>query len=271
MSIVANAREWLLLNQLQSRVEGVPEEVRAEASRLLALSRERAAAAESLWLAGHAGESVRLAREAVELAREAVGDADQSLPTASRDIERYRQLRDLHARLLCEHEPLMLGPRAVSRRRRVRVALAALSLVMLCFSLVAAVRLRNRVRVVASAQYGEHYTALDAIDGDQNTEWLLPDHAAGFIDVLIVPRRRVARVKLMNARNIPFDDRATRDVAVEAFDGSRVVKTGAATFEGPSRAAAWRTIEVGATVDRLRVHVNSWHAAGGGFAEIVVE
>lgn len=271
MSIVTNAREWLLLQQLQSRVEGVPEEVRAEASRLLGLSRERAAAAESLWLAGHAGESVRLAREAVELAREAIGDANESLPAASRDIERYRQLRDLHARLLREHEPLMLGPHAVIRRRRVRVALAALSLVMLCFLLVAAMRLRNRVRVVASAQYGEHYTALEAIDGDQQTEWLLPDHTAGFVDVHIVPRRRIARVKLMNARNIPFDDRATRDVSVEALDGNHVVKNGAASFEGPSREAVWRTIEVGTTVDRLRVHVRSWHAAGGGFAEIVVE
>jgi hypothetical protein len=82
----------------------------------------------------------------------------------------------------------------------------------------------------------------------------------------------VKRVKLLNARNTPYNDRATHEFKVEAFSKGALLKSADGRFEAFSPEATWRTVEMGAAnVDRIRIEVKSWHLSGGGFGEIEVE
>ncbi|MBI2392682.1 MAG: hypothetical protein HYV09_24060 [Deltaproteobacteria bacterium] len=280
-AMLDRAREWLFLERLQARVDAVPDELRAKTARALTISEQRRRGAEALWSSGSRAEALRLARESIELARSAVREgggspADDPLPEVPEldgevrpeHARALREMLELHARLLHDHRELHLDRRAVLRQQAVRTAAGGLVLVV---AVLAAGRLTRTTRVAASAQYDAEHTALEVIDRSERTEWLLPTSTGGFIDLQLKPPRKIARVKLMNARNLPWNDRGSREVVLDAWDGTRQVKHATAAFDGISNDPKWQVIEVGERVERVRVSVKTWYGAGGGFAEIVLE
>lgn len=285
MSVLARTREWFSLRDLESRAAKVPSDVRVQTASLLRLSEQRRSAAEALWTAGFPAEALRLLGDALTLAREATakdpaGEAQgvspltTALPTLDDDVKRedaarFRAMLTEHARLVGDHQELALDTTGVAKRRMTRAAIAAASALALLGLVYFIVRTPRVLKPTASASYDGRYDAANAVDGNESTDWLLPDRTAGWIEVQVVPPRKIGKLKLLNARNLPFSDRGTNEFKVEAFFAGKLLKSADGRFDGFSPEPAWRTVELNAgKIDRIRIEVKSWHLTGGGLSEI---
>jgi hypothetical protein len=115
------------------------------------------------------------------------------------------------------------------------------------------------------------YEAGKAVDGKAGTEWLLPDGQTGWIEIRMRPRA-VARVLLLNAHNPGYNDRATKDFALELYGDGALLATVDARFGSFDPVPGWLAVPVDAgSVDRVRLEVRSFHGVGGGIAEIDLE
>ncbi len=180
-------------------------------------------------------------------------------------VRRHRAaLRGAHAAL--QHLAATPAQRARARRERLgAIALVVATLVVA--GLVAALALRTP-KAFSSADLGGAYAAARAVDGDRGSEWLLPTGEAGWLDVHLRPRRHVARVRLVNAKNTPYADRGTQRFRLEGYlDDALVWSSREESFVALGEA---RELPVGARVSRLRVVVLSWYGVGAGLAEVDV-
>lgn len=273
--------EFFLLRDLERRARDVPAEVRETVARAHVRAKQKRDAAEALWIAGCPAEALRLAREAVDVLR-TVDDAARAevepvaLPELDEDVlpehgDRFRALVDEADRLLGAQAARALDTKAVARARTNRIA-TAVSVVLAVLALSWIVLRTPRVlKAEASAQWDGRYDAAKAVDGSDRTDWLLPDKATGWLDVQVVPARKVSKLKVMNARNVPYNDRATHEFHVDAYRNGQVVRSFDAKFDGFSPDPAWRTFDVGEKVEKFRLTVKSHHKSGGGFSEIEVE
>jgi len=162
-----------------------------------------------------------------------------------------------------------LTPRALKLRRWARGVSAGLIGLLALF---VSFRLWGRLRVQASTSYSEAYLAARAIDGLETTEWLLPDGVAGFLDVMLPCARKVHRVRLVNAHNPGFADRASKAVRVTAFSKSGAAVSVEAAFERLSEERSELALQLEAdNTTRVRVNVLSHFKSGGGLAEVIIE
>ncbi len=277
--------------------------------RTLLLATQRRRAAEALWSAGHTAEGLRLLRSALEstlaaarLAAQntsdddslravlsAVGlenanalvvEADALLGAPCPDLD--RELDDSHAAAFADGLKLQLRigaaielgllddtGRRLSKLRRIGgtaiVAVASVALVWWAKTVL----LRDSVS--ASAHFADlpDYAPVMAIDGDPQTEWLLPDQSQGSIEVR--PRRThdLLGVRLLNAHNPPHNDRATKLVRVVATDAHGRETVGSFKFPEFRDAPSSQFVPLAAEdVVRVRVEVLEWFRKGGGLAEI---
>lgn len=163
--------------------------------------------------------------------------------------------------------------RAPSDVRRAQVTrLATLGIVTAGLLVGAFFLLRTPAGVFASAseQFGsdDHYQASNVLDGRPDTEWLLPDHATGWVELRISPPRRIARVSILNAHNAPMNDRATLGYTVEVYAHGEMVQTTDGNFTfSPNPEAVIHDVNED-NVERIRVAVRSSYNYGGGLAEI---
>ena len=214
------------------------------------------------------------ASDEIEEAILAAGGFVGSRPTWNGDLRpenrRYfrNAIRTTEATL--EHlSPLVMPPRRIVAARWLRLA-AVLAVILAAVGTTLAVR--NAVDVRASGSFNEvQYEARKATDGKPATEWLLPSNAGGWIEITFRPRD-MKTVKLLNARNSPFHDRATRDFRIEGYLKKKLVHTSKHTFAKFEENPQWVIIPVPKMrVDALRVVVENHHKAGAGFAEIAYE
>lgn len=171
-------------------------------------------------------------------------------------------------------DPASRPPRTIRLERAGRIALAVLAVLIVVGAAAFALWPRHGLHAEASAQFGTGHTFApsNAIDGQPETEWLLPDAVSGHVEVRSWPAQRVERVVLLNARNPPYHDRASREYRVELFAGDRSLRTIEGAFESLERDPEPVAIDVGIDgVDRVRVTIVSWHGLGGGLAEITIE
>jgi hypothetical protein len=156
------------------------------------------------------------------------------------------------------------------RRRRRVLATAGLAGGLVLAGVVAAL-LWYQPRASASGVYTPEFPADHATDGNETTEWLLPDGAAGWLQVTFPSRRRISSVVLVNAHNRMFLDRGTKDVRVTAFSDLDPVASATGTFPGVQNdRSAIELPLTAARVTHLRVEILSHYRAGGGLAEIEV-
>ena len=292
--MLERVREFFLLRDAEARVKTTPDEVRGTVARTLGLARQRRDAAETLWIHGAPAEAWRLAREAFDLAveaRRAASDAGVDAramaiqaeldgviaPALDADVSPahaalFLALVDMHDVLARATAPIGLDSSAISRQRRQRIAATSAGVLGLVALLYFVLRAPRVIRAEASAAYAERYAAKMAVDGRTDTEWLLPDNTAGWIDLSPSPVRTIKALKLLNVHNGPFNDRATKDYTIEAFANGQPVKAMDGTFATFSETPEWVRVPLDVPkCDRIRVTVKSWHKGGGGIAEAAVE
>lgn len=145
------------------------------------------------------------------------------------------------------------------------------SALVLGLALLVAMRLWGRPHVRASAVISEAHPAANAIDGLEATEWLLPDATAGWVDVLFPSSRTVHGVRLVNAHNVFYADRAARAVRVTAFTAQNKAASVEGSFARLTQDRSVLDLSLEARgVTRLRVEVLTYFQVGGGLAEIEV-
>ncbi|MBK7397820.1 MAG: discoidin domain-containing protein [Myxococcales bacterium] len=221
----------------------------------------------------HAGLTLsRIDREALAVVEAALPDdataVDRLDPRQEEAVARLREA----AALLARH----VLPFARTDRERLQAQLTRLltvALVLVAVFFGARRILRPRPTASASAVHGPRFAADQAVDGDETTEWLLPDYSPGWLDLTLAKPRVVRRVVLTNARNRPGPDRSTVDFRVEFFSRGVSVRTLEGTFGAFDPLPSRRTIAsgVGVPVDRVRIHVVTWTGQGAGLAEASLE
>ena len=108
-----------------------------------------------------------------------------------------------------------------------------------------------------------------ALDGLEGTEWLLPETTPGWIDVLPPKPRALKRVRLTNAHNEYYLDRASKKVRVTAFSEAGPVGSVEGAFEEFKQDTSILDLRLEAqNVVRVRIEVLSFFKRGGGLAEI---
>lgn len=116
------------------------------------------------------------------------------------------------------------------------------------------------------------YAPARATDGATDTEWLLPDGAAGWLELNLGAPRRVERVVLRNAGNSPYFDRGTKSAQVILLAGDEEKARASVDFGDSPRAPETRVVSFSTDpVDRVRIEVVETHRLGGGFAEVTLE
>jgi hypothetical protein len=160
-------------------------------------------------------------------------------------------------------------PARVMARRRLRIGCAA-ALVLCAMAWIVVGQLDNgMIGITASASYDQTtHGPTKAVDGDPTTEWLLPSRAAGSLEVHLRPRR-LHEVRLRNAHNAGYNDRATHGFHIECYREGKLVTKVAGSFAKFEAAPAWIKVPIDArNVDTLKIVVDSYHKSGGGLAEI---
>lgn len=156
--------------------------------------------------------------------------------------------------------------------RRTRIVCGAiLSVSLLGLIYVEATKKPKPPLVTATAQWDSRYPPENAVDGDDATDWVLPDKTLGELELRLDKARKVARVTVINARNPPYFDRGSHEIRVDALRGDAIVKSEVVSFNPPTRAVDSRTVNVGAEIDRVRIVVLSYYLTGGGIAEVALE
>ena len=183
-----------------------------------------------------------------------------------RDAMRVRQR--LHDALV----PASLTPRALRVKRALRwVALAAAG-ILAVVALYWMVRTPHEIAATASAYFANspEFAPSKSIDGDEHSEWLLPDRTTGWLEVSLSPPRAISKVRIKNGHNRHFNDRATRAYELELFDSDgQVVAAEAGEFERLDPESPWAEHAVGGSdISRIRVTVESFHRTGAAIAEI---
>ncbi len=119
-------------------------------------------------------------------------------------------------------------------------------------------------------QQSASFSADMAIDGRNDTWWLLPDRANGWVEQRMSPSRHVDSVTLLNTSNPPAHDRGTQDYRLEIYSGGSIVQSIDGHFDW-SDAPTPVTHEINRDdVDRVRFVVRTYHRTGGGLAEMTI-
>ena len=119
-------------------------------------------------------------------------------------------------------------------------------------------------------QQSATFSADMAIDGRNDTWWLLPDRASGWVEQRMSPGRHVDEVVLLNASNPPAHDRGTQDYRLEIYSGGSIVQSIDGHFDwADDPQPVTHAIHLDG-VERVRFVVRTYHRTGGGLAEMTI-
>ncbi|GAC1560212.1 MAG: hypothetical protein NVS3B10_18630 [Polyangiales bacterium] len=165
-----------------------------------------------------------------------------------------------------------LNERELARLRVGRWVRAALLGAAALTFVAAVVRAQYRLRAEASAVHDAHFEAARVLDGNKDSEWLLPDQTPGWIDLYVIPPRKLRSIQIINAHMERYFDRASRDITIEIYSREKLVKSIDHSFAQYDAHPDWLTIDVGLDqkIQRVRLVVKSWFYRGGGIAEVRV-
>lgn len=260
----------------------------AHASSLEAIA-ELGAAADTLFRTGLLAQSERLAIEQLDaiVARRAadptaaLGAADAAVDAAYQTLRTSRAplswdddatFSASHSRALAgaiKAGALWLqargGKAPAPHARRLVLALGGLAIASAALLLL----VPRAITLKASARYTDEFDVSNVVDGSLTSEWLLPDAQAGWIELRFRGTRALHTIKLVNAVNRHYRDRATRGFRIDVLRGDQNLGTYKGEF--PPVGVGERSLSFPITasaVDRVLVTIESWHGYGAGIAEI---
>lgn len=138
-------------------------------------------------------------------------------------------------------------------------------------ALIYALNTPTKITATASAVFvgSPNFAPSQVLDNDPQTEWLLPDHETGWLDIHVEPSQYISNVTLVNCDNGPnYYDRATRGYRLEVYSGGALVKTIEGEFPELAHEPAPVVHAIDASsVERIRFVVVSYHNLGGGLAD----
>lgn len=170
---------------------------------------------------------------------------------------------------LCRFSLRRLTPQRARRRRRIYGG--AVCAVLAIAVAVTLAQLWGGPLASASGTFSAEHPASLAVDGMVATEWLLPDRTAGWLQISFRSRRTVRSVRIYNAHNRYYMDRASERVRVTAFSDQGPVATAEGRFAAMSIERSALDLPLAADhVTHLRVEVLSYFRNGGGLAEVEV-
>jgi len=172
--------------------------------------------------------------------------------------------------------PLSKTGRGMLALRLTRWFFVLLPLLVLAGIAVVAFEPPPAIRATASAHYQNRsrFEPGRVVDGNTETEWLLPNKTKGWIDLEFDPPRRVNRIGILNAVNGGHRDRSTKAYRIEVYARGRRIRTIGGSFTGlqSRRAQRERFVYLGVSrVEKIRVHVLSYSGKGAGIAEITID
>jgi hypothetical protein len=278
------------------RAGELPEEARAAVAHDLALARQKHDAARILLRNGARAESLSVALQAFALSKKAaeqvpahertaklVAAADRSLAAravpdleegfVAADEETLDAVLAAVSALDSDLSDATLAPSARPRVRATRIGATVLAILAALYTVRWAAKRPPHLTVEASSSYSSNFLPQRVVDEEPATEWLLPDHTLGWLDVSPLQPTKLKRIKLLNSRNSPGPDRAIGEFKLEVFAGGRVVKTIEDAFPPFNKLPQWKTIELGVVepIDKIRISVKTWQGDGAGLAELSVE
>lgn len=184
------------------------------------------------------------------------GELFQQLVTARRHVDRVLA-------------PASMTPGQLAWTRVSRIGFATVLGLAVAFGVYFLLRTPAGVQATASGQWSAEFTPQHVIDGDEATEWILPDRQPGWVDLRITPPQHIETLRLKNSHNRHYNDRATNEYTVEIYSNGQVVRTIEGSWQGINPRPPWTEHAVGVDdVERIRFNVRSWHRNGGGLAEI---
>lgn len=277
-----DVREYFSLREAAARANALSPASRRALARDVRLSAQRRAAAEVLMRAAAPAEALRLMHEAhgllaphAELVGRPLRDVGE-LPVFDEECDYehtslFESLLEEQVALQVALAPLGLEPRERTHRVNNRRATAG----AIAFGMVLGLGWwlgRTQLVAEASGSWSEKYPPSNAVDGNESTHWVMPDKSLGWLDVKIVPPRKLTTVSVL-----PGYEPATYgvvDYRLEAYVGSNVVKSVDGTFVAQPGGGKppWSTIvvPVDVKVDKVRLVVKSYHDIGGSIAEVKI-
>ena len=295
---VEEVREYFVLDDLRVLASTLSSEQRRTLRRDTRLAKQTRRAARALFRCGHHAEAMRLARTLVENVAAVVDDVtpavadidgarkELAVVRALLDPERLPRFDDEVARahgVLLEgavstaqsigdaFAPLSMSEGDIRRTRFLRRAMAVALVFAGIIGAYFAIRPSRKLHATASASWSDAYGPARAVDGDPKTEWLPPDRSSAFLEVTF-HERTARRLRLLNVRNAPHENRATVAVHADAFDRGVLVRSVDGAFPGYRAVDTWLELDLGGVkTDRIRVSIVGWELAGGGLAEVEVE
>jgi len=263
----------------------------------LALARERLDAADLLWLRPHRAESMPVLARALEALEAAIATTRAALPEpvllpAESQLRALREARERLHQAPADDDRISkddLGWRRAARRlargvivdlrrstRRRREVLVRRVLVVLAAAAfaggvgVALTLVRDRVEIVASGS-DPGFGSEGAADGNPGTEWFTPDGQRGWVELRWRRPRAVTGLRVINSNNVPFKDRAARDLDIELLRDQSVRARTRVTFDAIEVDHRPREVAIAARdVNRVRLTIASFHGRGGGLADVQV-
>jgi len=293
MRVVRAVRRYFTLEHEKDAVSPLSAEVRERARSLSQLARQKRVAADAVRRAGSRGEAIGILRDAVRLALEAARVAgvaldeqlemariDDALARAEAPIldseyvpahtTLYRELAEAYVAVEELITPFRRSDRERERLATVRVALVLFGIATTVSAGVARARKPPPVYVQASAFIAKKWIPENVVDGDERTEWLLPDFSPGWLDVSPGRPRPIRAIMVLNSKNRPAPDRAIVDYRIEIFVDGAVARSFEGSFGAFTPTPSWRTIPLGVAgpIERIRIHAKTWAGNGAGLAEV---
>jgi hypothetical protein len=211
-------------------------------------------------------DKIRAALAAAKKASLPVLDADVS--AAHADL--FQQVLDARHLIDRAFGPIALAPRDLGWTRFSRIGTTSVIGVLVLGGLYFGLRTPEGVFADASDVWAQSpmFAPENVIDGNDDSYWLLPDGATGWVEARISPPVDVHRIRLLNTHNPPHNDRASREYAVEIYSGGELAQTVEGSFEfSPRPEFVSHDVSV-SRVDRIRFVARSHHHVGAGLAEL---
>jgi hypothetical protein len=258
----------------EAAVESKPVEAPVETVVAAPVAAVPVAAAADAWSASLLARGTRPAQ--IDRVRAALVAADKAeLPTLDADVsaahaDLFQQVLDARHIVDAAFGMVALPPRDLRWTRFSRIATTSIIAIVVLGGLYFSMRTPEGVFADASDVWAQSPTFAPetVIDGNEDSYWLLPDGATGWVEARISPPASVARVRVLNTHNPPHNDRATADYAIEVYSGGSLAETVEGHFDF-SNNPEFVSHDVGVdSVDRIRFVVRGHHNVGGGLAEL---